>query len=150
MLELSNATNDRKWSLTNHIEALVRQVSLGIAYIIFHVVLELIFWISNLRSSINCRIRSAETTVNLQAGLFYYYELLQLSSDKKNVLHLNFTVNCADGSEIYASKPIQDSYLQFKLPGKQCNCYSNLQGLNGIAVNKPISVEALLSPRGRD
>jgi len=61
-------------------------------------------------------IKNATVAVNLQAGTFYYYEVLQLSSDQLNTLSFNFTMTCPSGSEICTSKPIESSYLQYKIP----------------------------------
>ena len=66
------------------------------------------------------RIKSATVAVNLQAGTFYYYEVLQLSSDQMNTLSFNFTMTCPGGSEICTSKPIESSYLQHKIPRMYC------------------------------
>ena len=66
----------------------------------------------------SCSIRNASVSVNLQAGVYYYYEILQLSSDQQNKLDFHFQMICQDGSELCTSQPIQSTYLQAKIPSK--------------------------------
>eukprot|EP00794_Sanderia_malayensis_P015384 gene15384-16963_t len=61
-------------------------------------------------------IRNSSVSVTLQAGVYYYYEVLQLSSDQLNKLDFHFQMTCPDGSDICSSSPIGNMYLQARIP----------------------------------
>ena len=65
-------------------------------------------------------IRSASAVANLQAGAYYYFEAIQLSSDKKNKLTVSVKMTCAASStDVINANPIPQSFMEESIPSKQ-------------------------------